>query len=70
MEIYEVVAKIDGLCKERGWSTYKLAEEAGITPSTMFNMRSRGTLPSIITLNSICNAFGITLAEFFASATI
>lgn len=66
MEIFEVVGKIDGMCKERGWTTYRLAEEASITPSTIFNMRSRGTLPSLMTLYAICNAFGITLAEFFS----
>lgn len=66
MELYEIVNKIDRLREERGWTTYRLAEEAGITQSTIFNMHSRGTLPSITTLNSVCNAFGISLSEFFA----
>ncbi len=66
MEIYELVEKIDNLRKERGWTNYKLCEEAGITQSTLFNMHSRGTLPSITTLYAICNAFGITLSEFFS----
>ena len=33
--------------------------------STITNMFNRETLPSIVTLQSICNAFGITLSEFF-----
>lgn len=66
MEIYDLVDKIEKLRKERGWTTYRLAEEAGITQSTIFNMHARGTLPSVTTLYSICNAFGITLAEFFS----
>ena len=66
MEIYDLVQKIEKMREERGWSTYRLAEEAQITPSTMFNMHTRGTLPSVTTLYSICNAFGISMSEFFA----
>ena len=66
MEIYKLNDKIEKLRKQRGWSVYKLAEEAEITPSTIFNMYSRGTLPSITTLYALCNAFEISLAEFFS----
>lgn len=66
MEVYEIADRIDELRSAREWSLYKLAEEAGLTQSTLINMRTRGTLPSITTLNGICNAFGITLSEFFA----
>lgn len=60
-----VLDKIKKLQKERGWSTYKLAYEAGLTQSTLSNMFSRNTCPTIDTLEMICNAFGITLSEFF-----
>lgn len=66
MEAFEIVEKIETLRKERGWTNYKLAEEAGLGQSVIFNMHTRGTLPSITTLYSICNAFGITMAEFFS----
>lgn len=66
MEINEIVEKIEALRKERGWTAYKLAEEACVAQSTLFNMRTRGTLPSITTLACICDAFGISLAEFFS----
>ena len=62
----DVLKRIEELRKERGWSTYKLAEEAMLTPSTVFNMFSRGTVPTIYTLQQMCDAFGITLAEFFS----
>jgi transcriptional regulator with XRE-family HTH domain len=61
----EVLEKIESLQKERGWSQYKLAQEAGLTQSTVSNMFARQTVPSIQTLNAICEAFGITLAQFF-----
>ena len=39
--------------------------ESGLTQSTLNNLYSRNTEPKISTLRLICNAFGITLAEFF-----
>ena len=61
----EILEKIDKLRKERGWSIYKLAEESCVTQSTMANMFSRHSTPSIWTLSMICEAFGITLSQFF-----
>ena len=60
-----VLEKIKKLQEERGWSTYKLAYEAGLTQSTLSNMFARGTCPTVDTLEKICEAFGISLAEFF-----
>ena len=60
-----VLDKIKKLQKERGWSTYKLAYEAGLTQSTLSNMFARGTCPTVDTLERICDAFGISLSEFF-----
>lgn len=61
----DILKRIDDLRKERGWSVYRLADEAGITQSTIANMFSRKTLPSISTLQEICQAFNISLSEFF-----
>ena len=60
-----VLGKVKRLQEERGWSTYKLAYEAGLTQSTLSNMFARGTCPTVDTLEKICDAFGISLAEFF-----
>ena len=60
-----VLEKVKRLQEERGWSTYKLAYEAGLTQSTLSNMFARGTCPTVDTLEKICDAFGISLAEFF-----
>ena len=57
--------KIEELRFQRGWSMYELAQEAGITQSTLTSIMSRGNPPKIETLQSICDAFGITLAQFF-----
>ena len=61
----EILERINELRNNRGWSIYKLAEESGLTQSTLANMFSRKTMPSISTLKSLCDAFGITLSQFF-----
>ena len=60
-----VLEKVKKLQEERGWSTYKLAYEAGLTQSTLSNMLAIWTGPTVDTLEKICEAFGISLAEFF-----
>lgn len=61
----DVIKRIDALMKERNWSKYKLAVKSGLSSSTIANIYQRNTVPSITTLEAICSAFGITLAQFF-----
>ena len=61
-----ILEKIKTLKNDRNWSYYNLSYESGITQSTLANMFSRGTMPSLKTLIALCDAFGITLAEFFS----
>lgn len=61
----DINKKIEKLRFQRGWSLYELAQEAGITQSTLSSMLKRGNPPRIDTLVSICDAFGITLSQFF-----
>lgn len=60
-----IVEKIDDIRKERGWSVNKLATEALLTQSTVCNMFKSGSDPKISTLKAICDAFEISLSEFF-----
>lgn len=62
----DILEKIDTLRKERGWSINNLAMEALLTQSTVNNLYARKTEPKISTLRALCNAFGITLSEFFS----
>ncbi|MDY2813817.1 MAG: helix-turn-helix transcriptional regulator [Dorea sp.] len=66
----DVIKRIDELMKERQWSDYKLAIESGLSSSTIANIHRRNTVPSISTLEAICSAFGITLAQFFSDNTL
>ncbi len=61
-----ILEKIERLRKARGWSVNNLAMEAMLTQSTVNNLYMRNSEPKLSTLRAICNAFGITLAEFFA----
>lgn len=50
---------------ERNWSEYQLSEQAGITQSTISSWTRQNVIPSITNLEKICDAFGITLSQFF-----
>lgn len=65
----DVIKRIDELMKERNWSDYKLSIKSGLSSSTIANIHRRNTVPSIPTLEAICDAFGITLAQFFEDET-
>ena len=61
----DILEKITKLREERHWSEYQLAEKSGLTQSTISSWYRKNTLPSIPSLAKICNAFGISLSQFF-----
>ena len=61
----DLIARIEELLAQRGWSKYQLAKEANLSQSTISSMINRGNNPAISTIESCWKAFGITLAEFF-----
>lgn len=72
MQIFDeksVVNKIEQLRVLRGWSYYKLSQRSGIPLSTIRNITKHFRIPSIPTLYKICQAFDITLSEFFLYAS-
>ena len=64
-----VLDRIVELRLERGWSEYRLTQEADISQSTVSSWFTRGAQPSVDSLERICHAFGITLSQFFAVET-
>ena len=58
--------KIKKMMEERGWTTYRLAKEAGISDATIGNLFRRNTQPTLPTLEAICKGFKISLSQFFA----
>ena len=62
----DATEKIKEMMKQRGWSAYRLAKQSGLSETTIANLIRRNTVPSIPTVEAICNGFGITLSQFFA----
>lgn len=62
MDILSKIRKLQGI---RGWTDYKLAQEADIPLATLSSLFQRKNPPKLDTLQCLCNAFGLTLAQFF-----
>lgn len=63
----DVLEQITYYRKIKGWTEYQLAEKSGLTQSTISSWYRKNMLPSIASLEKICNAFEITLSQFFAT---
>lgn len=61
-----VLEKITELREKRNWTEYQLAEQSGLTQSTISSWYRKGMLPTIPSLIKICDAFDITLSQFFS----
>ena len=66
MMSYEL-ERIEELCRERGWSHYRLALEMDTSPNNIGNLFRRTTVPSIPTIRRICEVMGITMAQFYST---
>lgn len=62
----DAAARIRQLMQEKGWSMYMLSKQAGLSNTTLQTMYARNTAPSLATIEAVCSALGITLAQFFA----
>lgn len=55
------------LCKVAKMSRYQLSQKTGISQSALSDIIKKKTIPTVFTLDKICTAFGITIAQYFAS---
>lgn len=62
----DVIGKLRRMIDERGWSTYRFSKECGLPEATIGNVFRRNTVPTIGTLEIMCQGLGITLAQFFS----
>ena len=69
MDTYSVVRnRLMQLCEEHNMSIHKLSIESAIPPSTIKNIiYGKSKNPGIVTLKMLCDGFGITLTDFFAT---
>ena len=66
----DVTSRIDKMRTDRGWTVYRLAQESVLNEQTLYNWFSSKTYPSIPMLRQICQAYGITMANFFAEGNM
>ena len=63
---FDIAAKIQQLRSEKGMSANKLATEAGLSQSYIRKIEMKESAPTVESLELICNALHISLADFFA----
>lgn len=66
----DILARLKEYKQKSGWTDYRIAKEAGLSPNTVSNIFVRNNTPSTPTLQAICKAFGITMSQFFADGNL
>ena len=59
------IKRIKELMEKNGYNTYRLAKQSGISLSTLSSMFEHNMEPRIETLEKICSACNISVAQFF-----
>ena len=62
----DILKKITKRRLERNWAEYELAKYSGLTQSTISTWYRKNQVPTLPTLEKVCNGLGITLSQFFA----
>ena len=62
----DILATITAYREERGWTEYQLAERSGLPQSTISSWYRKNMVPTVVSLEKICTAFGITLSQLFS----
>ncbi len=66
----DIVRKIDMLRVKKGWTIYKLSQEADISQQTFHSWIVKGAMPSLPALENVCKALNITLSELFTEGNL
>jgi len=64
--VKDILTTINKYREERDWTEYQLAERSGLPQSTISSWYRKNMVPTVPSLEKICNAFGITLSQLFA----
>lgn len=62
---FDILGRIEQERLAHSWSEYALAENSGLTQSTISTWRRRNLQPNVASIEKICAGFGITLSQFF-----
>ena len=61
----DIKERIIALADQRGWTEEDLARESKLTLATISLIYKGSITPSFSTMKMLCDAFGITLSQFF-----
>lgn len=61
-----VIARINELMAARNWTCYKLSSMSDVSLSSLNGVLKTPHIPTIYTLQKLCNGFGISISEFFS----
>lgn len=62
---FDILKKINEEKEKRNWTEYELAQNCGLTQSTISTWYRRNLQPSVSSIERICAGLGISLSEFF-----
>lgn len=68
--VKDILATITAYREARGWTEYQLAERSGLPQSTISSWYRKNMVPTVPSLEKICQAFGITLSQLFAEGDV
>ena len=61
-----IADRIIELCRERNMAINALANESGVSPSTVYSMlNEKSQNPGVVSLKKLCDGWQITLRQFF-----
>ena len=61
-----VARRIQYLCLERDIAVNALANQSGVSPSTIYSMLNKKSQnPGVVSIQKICDGLGISVREFF-----
>ena len=63
---FDVLKRLRELMRQYGFTEYELHKRSGVPQSTINSLFRKNNLPTLPTLISLCEAFNISLADFFA----
>ena len=65
----DVLQKITLQRTARNWTEYQLAVRSGLPQSTISSWYRKNMLPSLSSLEKICTAFDMSMAQFFSEGS-
>ncbi len=66
----DILKKITAQRSARNWTEYQLAVRSGLPQSTISSWYRKNMLPSISSLQKICGAFDMSMAQFFSEGSL